>query len=128
MMAECIFLKLHQWLLFFAQAYHPVTLQEDISYELEDSIDCLNNQLKFIKLIGLVEPGTNLNFAKFLIAKAQKLKVMTLVREAGWREKWEEESRCQLCLENIASLDAQVIFMKEPFSYFYGSTWGPAFR
>lgn len=97
----------------FAQANHPIPPHEGISYELEDSIDCLDNHLKYVKLVGEVEPGTNLNFAKFLIAKAQKLKVMTLVCGSGWRTEWEEESRRQLCLKNRASFDAQVIFMKE---------------
>lgn len=98
MMAQCVVSQTSPMVYCVAQANHPIPPLEDISYELEDSIGCLDDCLEYVKLGGEAQPGTNLNFAKFLIAKAQKLKVMTLICGTGWHESWKRSSDANYAL------------------------------
>lgn len=64
-------------------------------------------------------------FAKFIIAKARMLKVMTLLSEFNWTRTWREIVLRHLDLKNCASLVVQVVLKTINSSADEFSTWDP---
>lgn len=88
--------------------------EPDVEYwEEPGSLDCLDHHLKSVTLKCFSGQKAGLGFANFLIAKAQVLKVMTIISVLAWKNEWLQTIQQVLCLQNKASLDAEVVIMKE---------------
>lgn len=81
-------------------------------WEQEFDTGCLNN-LRYVILRGFQGNKVDLDFAKFIISKARVLKELSIACGANWGRKWIKTQRRGLCLQNRASLDAQVVFVKD---------------
>lgn len=95
--------------------------------EQQDSLDCLDHHLKSVTVKGFLGQRTDLGFVNFLIAKARVLKVMTLISVHAWEERWVETIQQGLCLQNKASIDAKVVFMKEKHEINQFQPWSSLF-
>ncbi|XP_008798331.2 F-box/FBD/LRR-repeat protein At1g13570-like [Phoenix dactylifera] len=82
-------------------------------WELHGSCDCLDHHLKSVTLKGFLGQRTDLGFANFLIEKARVLKVMILISVCAWKEGWVETKQQDMSLQNKASVNAEVVFVKE---------------
>ncbi|XP_038981514.1 putative F-box/LRR-repeat protein At3g28410 [Phoenix dactylifera] len=88
--------------------------RQDLNYwERQDSFNCLVHHLTSVTLKGFLGQAADLGFARFLISKAQVLKVMTLYCASASRKTWVEDKRSYLCLDTRASFDARVIIAKD---------------
>ncbi|XP_010924319.3 F-box/LRR-repeat protein At3g26922 [Elaeis guineensis] len=83
------------------------------NWEQQGSFDCLDHHLKGVTLKGFLGQRADLGFANFLIEKARVLKVMTLISVHAWKEGWVETKQQDLSLQNKASVNAEVVFVKE---------------
>ncbi|KAG1367991.1 putative F-box/FBD/LRR-repeat protein [Cocos nucifera] len=83
------------------------------NWEQPDSFDCLDHHLKSVTLKGFLGQKADLGFANFLIEKARVLKVMTLISVHAWKEGWIETKQQEPSLQNKASVNAEVVFVKE---------------
>ncbi|EHA8590883.1 F-box/FBD/LRR-repeat protein [Cocos nucifera] len=98
--------------------------REDSAYwEQQGSLDCLDHHLKRITIKGFEGHRTDLAFAKFIVAKARMLKVMTLLSQFNWTRKWRETVQHHLDLKNRASLGVRVFLKTTNGSTDEFSTW-----
>ncbi|XP_010926586.3 F-box/FBD/LRR-repeat protein At1g13570 [Elaeis guineensis] len=102
--------------------------EPDVEYwKQQVSLDCLDHHLKSVTLKGFLGQRTDSGFVNFLIAKARVLKVMTLISVHAWKEGWVETVQQGLCLQNKASIDATVVFMKEKHEINQFQPWSSLF-
>lgn len=86
-------------------------------WEPQDTIDSLDCPLKTVTLTAYEGLVGELNFARFVIAKARALKVMFFENRIDRSTRWVRNQEILLRLQNRASLDAQITFRKNQ-SYF----------
>ncbi|XP_008797499.1 F-box/LRR-repeat protein At3g26922-like [Phoenix dactylifera] len=96
-------------------------------WEQQSSFDCLDHHLKSVTLKGFLGQRADSGFVNFLIAKARVLQVITLISVHAWKEGWVGTIQQDLCLQNKASIDAEVVFMKEKHEMNQFQPWSSLF-
>lgn len=87
---------------------------------IEDEIHCLKNSLTTVNLRGFRGLSSQIWFARFIVAKAQVLKVLTSFCPENWMATW-------LCMKDKAAPNAKVAFKRDRDNTYEFRSWDDVF-
>eukprot|EP00262_Sarcandra_glabra_P012144 TRINITY_DN3065_c0_g1_i1.p1 TRINITY_DN3065_c0_g1~~TRINITY_DN3065_c0_g1_i1.p1 ORF type:complete len:488 (-),score=47.82 TRINITY_DN3065_c0_g1_i1:292-1755(-) len=87
---------------------HKSSARDVNFWESQGSIDCLNDHLKKVKMIGFTGDYTDVGFARFLITNSKVLQKMDIYCWENCTKQWAAAKMCNLSLEKKASSNAEI--------------------